>query len=250
MTAFTTDNAWCRIGEEAPYFGVLTQPRYRKKQIPDADLNEFFLSGEHYVEDTLATLRDRLGAPDRFERALDFGCGVGRLTLPLAGRSGRVLGVDVSPAMLREARKNATRHNIQNVDLCSSEEWASGERGGFDFVHTYIVLQHIPKAKGVPIIRGLVEATGSGGFGVIHLTYGKASAKRRWMHRVRKYVPLVNNAINVIRGRPFFTPMMQMNDYNMNNVLRLFQETGVSDMHLRFTDHGGHLGVSLYYKKP
>ena len=250
MTAFTTDNAWCRIGEEAPYFGVLTQPRYRKKQIPDADLNDFFLSGEHYVEETLATARDRLGAPYRFERALDFGCGVGRLTLPLAGRSGRVLGVDVSPAMLREARQNATRQNIQNVEFALSGEWTTGEHRVFDFVHTYIVLQHISTARGLSITRKLIEVTAPGGFGVIHLTYDKSSAKRKWMHRVRKYVPLVNNAINVLRGRPLFTPMMQMNDYNMNNVLRLFQGSGVTDMHLRFTDHGGHLGVSLCYRKP
>ena len=59
----------------------------------------------------------RLWEPD-FERraALDYGCGVGRLTLPLAERCEHVYGVDVSPSMLREAARNAARMGLPNVE--------------------------------------------------------------------------------------------------------------------------------------
>src|SRR5438552_3077344 len=43
-------------------------------------------------------------APTEDERILDVGCGSGRLTAELAARTGRVIAVDRSAAMLEQAR--------------------------------------------------------------------------------------------------------------------------------------------------
>ena len=43
--------------------------------------------------------------------------------------------------------------------------------------------------------------------------------------------------------------MMQMNSYRLPAIFSLLRAEGVDGCHMRFTDHGGHLGVMLYAKR-
>ncbi|MHB1267524.1 MAG: class I SAM-dependent methyltransferase [Acidithiobacillus ferriphilus] len=67
---------------------------------------EFFASGVAHMEAVFSTVRRRMDAGFTVKRALYFGCGVGRLLIPLARVADEVTGVDVSDAMLEEVRKN------------------------------------------------------------------------------------------------------------------------------------------------
>ena len=49
--------------------------------------------------------------------ALDFGCGVGRLVLPLARRYRTVVGIDISDAYIAEAVRNRDKHGLTNISL-------------------------------------------------------------------------------------------------------------------------------------
>ncbi len=53
-------------------------------------------------------------------RALDAGCGPGRLTIPLAqavGPEGRVIAVDLQPEMLSRAKRKAERMRLRNIEF-------------------------------------------------------------------------------------------------------------------------------------
>ena len=70
---------------------------------------------EKYRERTIALLGDIAGAT-----VLDVGCGTGNnfpLLVDAVGRSGRVVGVDYSAGMLREASERVRRHGWRNVSL-------------------------------------------------------------------------------------------------------------------------------------
>jgi len=58
---------------------------------------------------------------------------------------------------------------------------------------------------------------------------------------------------NVLKGRPFDEPMMQMNRYDCNRLFRILQESGCHNVHVRFTETGyfgyGFYGVVLYFRK-
>ena len=64
----------------------------------------FFATGEAEIAHVLA-VADGLRPVARTGRALDFGCGVGRLTRALGTRFERAVGVDISEAMVAQARR-------------------------------------------------------------------------------------------------------------------------------------------------
>ncbi|WP_197526166.1 class I SAM-dependent methyltransferase [Botrimarina colliarenosi] len=250
MSRTESNSAWRKFGEDDPYFGVLSQPRYRRGSLTEGALEEFFDSGAEYVDGLLTRLRTRLDAPQRFGDVLDFGCGVGRLAIPLAKYADQVTGVDISPAMLREAQHNQERVGAKNINFVETDAWLQDPTRRFDLVHTFIVLQHIPPGNGMRLIAQLVKQVAEGGFGVLHLTYTKDEPRLRYISWVKKRLPLAAGLINVARGRRFSTPVMQMNDYNLNHVMHLLQRSGVNEFQAEYTDHGGYLGLSVGFKKP
>jgi SAM-dependent methyltransferase len=243
---------WERYGAENPYFGVLTDERFRGKVLPDAVFREFFASGEADIERALSSI-ERHFFPLQRGKALDFGCGVGRLAIPLAARFSSVVGVDISPSMLQEAQKSARRMQIENLRLCQNLSEIAEERGTFSFVNTYIVLQHVGPKSGLGYISELIGFLGGGGCGALHMTY----AREKYRSHLGA-IPLLSRAVQMIR-RPFSSlhrevtrrePAMQMNPYPLNQVLYLLQTAGVTEFHSEFTNHGGHLGLVLYFTKP
>jgi len=145
---------------------------------------EFFATGEADIEEMLATAA-QLGRPTRHERALDFGCGVGRLTRALARRFDEAVGIDVSERMLEHARRlNA---DAPNVTFASSDEPPPEP---FDLVVANLVLQHLPsKALARVYIGRLIKATRPDGLLVFQLPT-KLPLARRLQPRRRLYKPL------------------------------------------------------------
>ena len=67
-----------------------------------------------YPAEVIDALEARFGLSQR-DTVLDLGCGTGLLTIPLAPRSGLVIGMDPEPDMLAAARQAATRAGAENA---------------------------------------------------------------------------------------------------------------------------------------
>lgn len=250
MLGGSSDSAWEKYGEIDPYFGVCVDEKYRNASLGEDAYAEFFKSGEDYIDVILETVRRHVQEGFQPTQAMDFGCGVGRLVLPLARVCERVVGVDISDSMLREARKNCDERSLANVELVRSDDRLLNVAGTFDFIHSVIVFQHIPPERGIMILRAMIDRLAENGVAALHFTYARrASLARRAVHAMRKKVPLVNGLVNVVQGRPLRYPLMQMNNYSLNRIFAVLQETGCQHSYLRFTDHGGHLGVVLFFQK-
>ncbi len=242
---------WETLGRADPYYGVLSDPKFHAGALNDAARAEFFASGESEVQATLATARDLLGRRElRLNRVLDFGCGVGRLTIPLARAATRVLGVDASAGMIDEARRNCAAFGVSNADFLHSAAGVDAVDGHFDFVHSYIVLQHIPPEIGYPIIDGLVARVAPDGVGMLHFTFARrASALRRLAQKLRRSSRFVHRAANVAQGSPAAAPLIAMFEYDIGRVLATVQGAGFERIGGRLTDHGGHLGIVLFFAR-
>jgi 23S rRNA (uracil1939-C5)-methyltransferase len=92
------------------------------------------LGGEALVEEVLA-----VGGFSPERRVLDLYCGIGAFSLPIARRAGMVLGVEVLPAAVAEARASAAANGIENaafvaapVEAREPQGWesAAGARAG------------------------------------------------------------------------------------------------------------------------
>jgi SAM-dependent methyltransferase len=136
---------WERLAEVDPLWAVLTAPEQK-----DGGWNTeaFFATGETEIAAVFSEI-DRLGrAPGRV-RALDFGCGVGRLTRALGSRFETAVGVDISEAMVEQARRLNEAFPACEFRVNTTADLRQFETGSFDFVYSSLVLQHLPSAAHV-----------------------------------------------------------------------------------------------------
>jgi SAM-dependent methyltransferase len=245
-----SDKEWERFGRSEPYFAVLTSPEFRGR-LSTETREKFFASGESHVDCVLSIIRDRLDPSFAPARALDFGCGVGRLVIPLARRCREVTGVDVSPSMLEEARRNCDEAGVGNVRLVLGDDELRLLTGSFDFVHSYIVLQHVPVARGEKLVRRLAQLLASGGVAMIQVPYssGRSNIASRLIYWARVNVPGAKALLNLARGRAPGAAVMQMNAYSVTDLLDLLWEEGCREVYVRFSDHNGARGVLLFARK-
>jgi SAM-dependent methyltransferase len=89
----------------------------------------------------------QLGAAGVPRRALEIGCGPGRLMLPLSRHFDEIYGVDISDEMIRLARERLEPVPNAHVLVNSGGDLASFEDNYFSFVYSYIVFQHIPSRE-------------------------------------------------------------------------------------------------------
>ena len=217
------------MGALDPYHAVLTSEAFRRENLTEQALTSFFESGERHVAWIFQNIRKRIDPQFAPRSALDFGCGVGRILIPLARNCERVVGVDVSPKMIEEARNHLGAHAITNVELVQSDDGLRRVEGTFDLVHSFVVLQHIPVSRGEQIFRHLVEKLNDGGVGTIHLTFSnREPLAARLSRAVQKNVPLARGVANLMKGRGFGHPMMQMNDYSLNRIMPLLASAGAA----------------------
>ena len=243
-----TDRDWTIWGENDPYFGVLSTPKFRASQIASTK-PEFMAEGEAYVDRHLAEIEAYLGKVG-CKKALDFGCGVGRLAIPLARRFESVVGLDVSVGMLRESERNAAEAGLTNTTFYVSDDSLSNAPDKFDFVHTYIVLQHIPVSRGMKIIQELLERVEFDGIVSLHVNLERRTPFHlQAVYWARTRVPFANGLFNLLRGRPIAEPCMQMNEYSLRDVLEATAVAGFGTAVVRFENHGMCRTVQIFARR-
>jgi SAM-dependent methyltransferase len=166
---------WEDLARREPYFPVLrTDGRFATEGTAQPS-DEFFATGDVDVSALLAALNSLLHRDIPLGSVLDFGCGVGRLTLPLARRAKRVVACDVAPTMLDHARANAERAGLTGIEFVQGCEELTGS--SFDFICSLCVFEHVPAVEGYPLIRRLASLLAPGGIAAIQLPL-RSSAKR------------------------------------------------------------------------
>jgi SAM-dependent methyltransferase len=116
-------------------------------QVPDAQsFDGFAAEYDRFASLEPSTLLEWLltQLPSNKRRALDAGCGSGRLTLALAGRFDQVVGIDISEPLINIARRQRSRPNVQyRVDDLTAYQ----DTAGFDLVLSSTTLHHLPELE-------------------------------------------------------------------------------------------------------
>lgn len=254
MAGLSTDIAWEEWGRREPYFGVITDPKFRRAELTSEARDEFFASGRAHVEYVFAMIRRYIDPAFKPASIVDFGCGVGRILVHFSPVAEWVVGLDVSPSMLAEARRNCDEFGVGNVQLLLSDDQLSALTDSHDLIHSFIVFQHIPPERGREFFRQMLPRLSAGGVGALHFSYAKTCHAAT--HGVAPATP--QSVAGTVGGwratgrtqKPDADPEMQMNSYHLNEILFILQGSGVRRFHVEFTDHGGELGVFLFFQMP
>lgn len=158
---------WQEIAAEDPDWVVLSLPRGKRGSW---DTDELWATGSQAVAHLLAVADEHAGQVGS-RLAVDVGCGVGRLTHALAARFDRVVGIDVTPAMLERAAARSHRPNVV-FRLADISQQQVPEAQGADVVVSERVLQHLDPAGLAPHLRALVDLARPGGVVVIQVPVG------------------------------------------------------------------------------
>jgi SAM-dependent methyltransferase len=106
----------------------------------------------------LEYVRRASGLSANRRRALDVGCGSGRLTASLTAAGYQVVGIDVSPGMLALARGRYPGTHFIRADICT---WSPPEQ--YDLVVAWDSIFHVPHAAHREVVEKLCNVLAPGG---------------------------------------------------------------------------------------
>jgi 2-polyprenyl-3-methyl-5-hydroxy-6-metoxy-1,4-benzoquinol methylase len=160
---------WSRLGEERPHWSVNAQPDFLPDRI-EAHRDSFAASGVEDAGRLLVCLARHGLRPEALPRACDFGCGVGRMTRPMAAMFAAVTGCDVSPSHLALARREAGGSIL--FSLVNAVDF--GMTWPFDLWFSTRTLQHNPPPVIALILQRMFALLAPGGVAVFQLPTERA----------------------------------------------------------------------------
>ena len=209
---------WNALGEKDPMWAVLYDP---DKKGNNWDPDEFYATGSKEISALITYLTD-LGLEPSGARALDFGCGLGRLTQPLADHYELAMGVDIAASMIDGARARNTRGDRCEFVLNVAADLSRFDDASFDLVHSRIVLQHIPVDLALGYMREFVRIARPGAIITFDFPSGPVPGVKGF---VAKWTPRA--ALNVLRRiRYRDTSVMEMHWLPAPDVIAAVAECG------------------------
>ncbi|MGZ8392657.1 MAG: class I SAM-dependent methyltransferase [Gemmatimonadales bacterium] len=197
--------AWEDLGRVDPFWAVLNDPARRHGHWDPA---EFFATGEWEIA-ALMRSADELGLPRQRAAALDFGCGVGRMARPLASQFESYTGIDISEAMLAQAREWNRDCSRCRFILNTTGDLQPFESASVDLIYSRFVLQHLPsRALVESYLRDFIRILRPGGLLVFQLPR-RIGLLHRLQPRRRVYALLRGLGVSerILLGPLNLTPM-------------------------------------------
>jgi SAM-dependent methyltransferase len=156
---------WETLARLDPMWAVLSWPDRRLSWNRD----EFLDTGRREALQVIARL-DELGRPRARRAALDFGCGLGRVTRGLADQFDEVIGLDIAEDMVDRARAlHGDVPNLRFVQSARPDLAVLGDRR-FDLVYSRLVLQHVGSAAAIRgYVTEFVRVLAEGGLALFQL---------------------------------------------------------------------------------
>ncbi len=143
---------WRHLGLSDPHWSVMADDAFRVPNLKHTKY-QFYESGKHDVERLRRTAERCAVDLSKLTHCFEFGCGVGRMTIWLAGFFERVIAADISPIHLVLAREASDRVERANVDFVHVGSLGALESlPPFDVFVSFIMLQHNPP----PLIAALL----------------------------------------------------------------------------------------------
>jgi ubiquinone/menaquinone biosynthesis C-methylase UbiE len=176
------ERQWTALGEQDPLWAILSVPEMKGGKWDEA---AFFETGRTEVASVLETACRLVHVQPG--TAVDFGCGVGRLTQALGAHFEHAVGIDIAEPMIRGARKMNRFPDRCEYIHNPAPDLAILADGCADFVYSSITLQHVTPNLASAYIREFFRVLRPGGMAVFQLP---SSPRSLVWQRAKAFLPL------------------------------------------------------------
>lgn len=219
---------WENLGESNALWAVLSDNK-------NWNNDEFFKTGYTEIDKIFKEVK-RLNIIIPINKALDFGCGVGRITQALGKKFNTVIGVDISETMIKQANVYNKFDNIEFI-LNEKEDLSLFNDNEFDFIYSNIVLQHMDNKYSKNYIKEFIRIISKKGLIVFQIPSEPAWT---WKGILIKILP-TQILIKLRKG-------MEMNPIKKDDLLKFIENNGGQVIDVVKDDHK-HWNSYFYYIK-
>ncbi len=156
---------WEKWGKIDPMYAILTVPDRLGNKWNE---QEFFRSGEEEITWVLAHIASK-GIQVQYHSALDFGCGIGRLSQALARYFEEVHGVDIASTMIDKARQFNRFGGRMQYYVNKTNDLSLFPDNSFDLIYSIITLQHLEPRYIIRYIEEFIRTVRVGGIMVFQV---------------------------------------------------------------------------------
>ncbi|MEL6866470.1 MAG: methyltransferase domain-containing protein [Bacteroidota bacterium] len=207
---------WDKFGREDPYWAIITEADKKGNKWTD---EEFFLTGQHQADRIVKQFK-RTCRNQALSKAVDFGCGAGRVTQGLANHFEEVHGVDIAPSMIKLAKEKSQKANC-HFHLNEQNDLQLFEDQQFDLVFSIITLQHMQPKYAKNYIREFFRILKPGGMMMFQIP-SKPDRGTQLYHKV----PSPLKGIKSMLGSKKEEAIMEMYWINISEMTEFLQSLG------------------------
>lgn len=224
-------DSWDRLGEYNALWAVLSdQKNWNEK--------DFFATGRKEIAEVLAVLKAEK-VKLNLGQAMDFGCGVGRLSQALGKYFEKVIGVDIANSMITKAKQLNKRKNVSFRHITSGD-LAAFKKASFDFVFTDIVFQHMRNEFTLKYLREMHRILKKNGVLVFQLPSEPAKTWKGFL-----IYALPDRVLTYLRKG------MEMHPIQKSDLLEYLRKTGFEIITVKKDANHKHWQAYFYYvRKP
>jgi len=159
---------WEEFAKKDPLWSILPIPEKKNNRWK---IEELFETGHNEICSVMEYI-EHLNLKINYHRALDFGCGVGRLTQALCEYFDDCVGIDISFPMLQLAEEHNRYKNCCKYILNCSSDLKIFSDETFDFIYSNIVFQHLPPELTLGYIKEFIKILKNNGIIIFQITTG------------------------------------------------------------------------------
>ncbi len=174
---------WEEFAKKDPLWSILPLPEKKDNRWK---IEELFETGKREICSVMEYI-NKLNIDIKHGRALDFGCGIGRLTQALCAYFDECIGIDISHQMLKLAQQNNGHKEQCTYILNCASDLKIFKDNSFDFIYSNIVFQHLPPELTLGYIKEFIRILKNNGVIIFQITTGIIGLRNK-MRRILNYI--------------------------------------------------------------